>query len=226
MKIISFLHTKGGAGKTTTLVNLAAEASRDPANKVVIVDLDVGRNASSWILIRNKKINENGLGVRKIDLIQSNPHTAENSLISCEQNNYTHVFVDVPGVDSSELKLAVIYADLVIVPTDPADYTFERLVRVNEIVAQANYSKGKSTPVYLLPTRLNTHRDVLLQDLTKFDKKGNTYSNMIKTNSFLGRRRNFEKTASEGGGVTEIYKDSEAAVDLAKVYKEIFGDKC
>ena len=45
-KVISFVNMKGGVGKTTCAVNVAAYFARDHQKKVLLVDLDPQTNAS------------------------------------------------------------------------------------------------------------------------------------------------------------------------------------
>lgn len=48
MKVISFFNNKGGVGKTTSAVNVAAELGQR-GNKVLLIDLDPQSNATSYI---------------------------------------------------------------------------------------------------------------------------------------------------------------------------------
>ena len=49
-KIISLVNFKGGVGKTTLTVNVAACLAKEHGNKVLIVDLDPQSNSSIWLL--------------------------------------------------------------------------------------------------------------------------------------------------------------------------------
>lgn len=48
MRTIAIVNQKGGSGKTTTTVNLAAALSEQKRN-VLVIDLDVQRNATIWL---------------------------------------------------------------------------------------------------------------------------------------------------------------------------------
>jgi chromosome partitioning protein len=52
MRLIAIINQKGGSGKTTTAVNLAAALGRQD-RKVVVLDLDPQASASSWLGIKD-----------------------------------------------------------------------------------------------------------------------------------------------------------------------------
>jgi len=64
MQILSFMNQKGGTGKTTTAVNLAA-ALGEKGQRVLVLDLDPQANATTWLGVHNE-----GKGVLEVFLGQ------------------------------------------------------------------------------------------------------------------------------------------------------------
>lgn len=108
-KIMAVLNGKGGVGKTTTAVNLAATLAE--TTRVLLVDADPQGSASWWVE-RSAK----GIG---FDLTQE---TNPDLLSKLRQiQNYGLVVVDTPPALGSEaLKTVVSTADYLVLPTPPA----------------------------------------------------------------------------------------------------------
>jgi chromosome partitioning protein len=106
---MAVLNGKGGVGKTTTAVNLAATLAE--TTRVLLVDADPQGSASWWVE-RSAK----GIG---FDLTQE---TNPDLLSKLRQiQNYGLVVVDTPPALGSEaLKTVVSTADYLVLPTPPA----------------------------------------------------------------------------------------------------------
>lgn len=102
-KIITIGHSKGGVGKSTIAFNLAYSLLATH-EKVTIVDLDFQQT-----LFFINSLNENS----KIEVLQ---FSSASELIELFEDHHGYLIVDVGGFDSDINRIALSYADKVIVP--------------------------------------------------------------------------------------------------------------
>jgi chromosome partitioning protein len=134
-KILAVLNGKGGVGKTTTAVNLAAIFAE--RKQVLLVDADPQGSASWWCDRQGSTI--------EFDLSKElNPQLLSHLR---QVNHYDVVVVDTPPALGSEALAAVIpAADYVVLPTPPAPMDLAVLI---ETVRQAVMPKGVAHRVLL-----------------------------------------------------------------------------
>ncbi|MEL6163717.1 MAG: ParA family protein, partial [Cyanobacteria bacterium J06628_3] len=139
-KVIAILNGKGGVGKTTTSINLAASFAEK--KKVLLVDADVQGSASWWF-----SRSDSGMG---FDLSQETNPKLLGSLRSIK--GYDLVVVDTPpALHSQALAAVVTNADYLVLPTPPAPMDLAALI---DTVKEAVTPVG--TPHRVLLTKVDT----------------------------------------------------------------------
>lgn len=113
---ISFVHTKGGVGKTTSSIMLAAAAQRRGI-KVEVFDTDPQGSATRWAEVAEANGDPLDFPVEHLNAKQ---------LLSRPTSDGWQI-VDTPPGQASEIQAAIDTADLVIVPTHPAPLDIDRV---------------------------------------------------------------------------------------------------
>src|SRR5271168_2663892 len=106
-KIIAICNQKGGTGKTTTTINLAAALAVLGKN-ILIVDMDPQGNASSGVGVNKNEIKESlyDVLIHRISVTQGLIKTGFNNLDIIQCNiNLTGAEIELVGVLSRETRL-------------------------------------------------------------------------------------------------------------------------
>ena len=166
-KIISFANKKGGVGKTTTAVNLAAYCA-DLGKKVLLVDVDSQGNATTGlgfsksalkksvynVLIDDEAAENNILPtqVKLLDLLPANVDLtgAEVDLVHKRdrekilknaldkiKNNYDYIFIDCPPSLGLITINAWVASDSILIPLQSEYYAMEGVSQLMNTIAMA-----------------------------------------------------------------------------------------
>lgn len=127
--IITTGSLKGGVGKSTVTVNVAAELCR-LGHKVMVVDADPIATTSRWIADREERSPEHALvpGIQKRGNLRQ-------TLLELD-STYDYVLVDVGGYDSPEMRTASITSDLLVVPMKPSPPDLDVLPQFVDLIAK------------------------------------------------------------------------------------------
>lgn len=107
--IITFVNQKGGVGKTTLSINVAARLAQQGA-KVLLIDADKQGSASTWASLRD------GAGFQVVQLAREN--LARDAMRMAE--DYDHTVIDGPPHAEEIARGCIIAADFVALPIEPS----------------------------------------------------------------------------------------------------------
>lgn len=138
MTIVAIVSQKGGSGKTTLSVNLAAAAEASGA-VALIIDTDPQATASQWGAWRSDRAPE---------VIDSAPPRIQAKAGAAKDQGATFIVIDTPPHADSAASRAVEAADIVLIPCRPSAFdlaaikTTVSLVRLFEKPAFVVFTAG------------------------------------------------------------------------------------
>ncbi len=215
MAIILFGGEKGGTGKTTLAVNIAALLAL-AGRKVVLLDTDRQGSAYYWGRIRA----EEGR-VPEVTCLRHYGKTlpAEIEKLSAK---YQDLVVDAGGRDSLELRYALGLADRAYLPIQPFQFDIWTLEQMENLLGMAGKINGRLAG-YLVLNRVATHPLVAEdREAREFvDQQGFAQLRLLAAQ--LHGRIAYRKATRSGLSVVEDGRDTKAIAEIKRLCEEIHG---
>jgi len=202
---------KGGSGKTTVATNLTVIRALQ-GYKVLLVDADEQRSASSWTDQREA----NGIETpwSTIQLGGENVGTQIQKMMK----NYDDIIIDVGGRNTISQRSAIIVSDIYLVPFQPRSLDIWTLGQVKTIISSAKE----------INPNLKSFALINLGDAIGADNKDaidilSDCPHLTCIPVIMGKRKAFANAATDGVGVVELKNsDKKAAHEMTMLYEYIY----
>ncbi|WP_333630728.1 ParA family partition ATPase [Agrobacterium cavarae] len=202
--IIGVLSQKGGVGKTTIAVNLAATFAKSGA-RVLLVDADPQGSALQWSAARDADPLFSVVGMAKATLHRELPDIAK---------DYNLVVIDgAPRVNELG-RAAILASDMVLIPVQPSPYDIWAAAETVRLIQEAQQFKPDLKGAFVINRKIaNTAigRDVT-EALSQFE-------NIPVLGTALHQRVVYAESAGQGLSVLEVDPKGEAAREVASLAK-------
>ena len=203
--IIAVINQKGGAGKTTIALNLAATMT-EAGGRVLVIDADPQQTAQDWAAVRESQPPFQVLGLSKPVLHRDIPQMAV---------DYDHVVIDGAPRNYEVARSAILAADLVVIPVQPSGADFWASRETVKLVHEARAFKETQKSVFVVSRKIGRSalgRDIA-EALAEFD--------LPILRAGTSQRVAYAEAMTSGLTVIEIEPRGAAAIEMRAIFKEL-----
>lgn len=216
MSIILIGGEKGGTGKTTLAVNLAALRALQ-GRDVLLIDTDIQASASYWAQTRD----EAGIQPR-VACIQKFGKGLQTEVRDLAKR-YQDIVIDAGGRDSVELRAALVIAERVFIPIQPSQFDIWTLGRMDDLVKTAQ-GFNPELQAWVVISRASTNPSV--NEVAEARNLLADFEHVQLSSAVIRDRIAYRKAARDGLNVEELKPtDPKAGEEIRALFQEVFHDE-
>lgn len=146
--ITALVNQKGGVGKTTLAVNVAAEKARR-GRRVLLVDADPQGSALDWQAQRGR------LEHPPLISVIGFPRDTLHREIAGLSDGYDDVIIDAPGRIEAVARAVIMAADLILIPVQPSPYDVWASEEVLKLLEQSRIYKPEIDAAWVINRKIS-----------------------------------------------------------------------
>ena len=206
--IYGVLNQKGGVGKTTISVGLAAAFARY-GESVLVVDQDPQASATGWQAARVAR------GAEPLFVVAGKPTATIHKEISLLRRGYDQVIIDGPPRVTELARSAIMASDVIIIPVQPSPYDVWASEGVVSLIREAIIYKPTLKACFVINRKIaNTAIGRDVRDALE------PYALKV-LNAAITQRVVFAEAAAEGRTVYEVDESSQASEEMEAFMNEL-----
>ena len=215
MSIILIGGEKGGTGKTTLAVNLAAMRALQ-GRDVLVIDTDIQASASYWAQTRDETT-----VTPRVACIQKFGKGLPTEVRDLARR-YQDLIIDAGGRDSPELRSALLIAERVYIPIQPSQFDIWTLGRMDDLVTNAQ-GFNLNLHAWVVISRASTNPSV--SEVAEAQSLLADFAHLRLAHAVIRDRIAYRKAARDGLSVEELKPgDPKAGEEIRAFFQEVFNE--